>query len=364
MALCIQDPESPIAPSLHESLLAACRGAIHGGGVFAFVTREGCELLLRDEVFSDLATTGTFNLIIGVDEVTNVRALETLREFGEELPGLTVRVFLHDLSGAIFHPKFCWFRHATGGILVTGSGNLTARGLRSNWEAFTVTRLNPREIDEIEQLWNNWTTIHNNFLRPLDDEEVLEQAARNIRRPARRGTRRTRTPRRRDVVVDQSVDSFEPPHISADILIAEIPRASTRWNQANFDLDNFQNFFGMRIGNTQLRAILQHVDSNGTLGPLESRPGVSVRSRNFRLELQAAAGLEYPDENRPIGVFVRVASRTFRYRLLMPDDRDYGIVSEFLDNNWAGPSNRVRRVITTVNDLRQVWPTSPLWVVV
>ena len=27
------------------------------------------------------------------------------------------------------------------------------------------------------------------------------------------------------------------------VLIAEIPKASTRWNQANFDKENFINFF-------------------------------------------------------------------------------------------------------------------------
>lgn len=334
MTLHIQDPESPNALSLHEAILANCHGAISGGGAFAFVTREGGELLLRDESFAPLATNGTFELIVGVDEITNVRALEALQEISDEFAGITIRVFHHNSGGRIFHPKFCWFRYETGGSLITGSGNLTSRGLRSNWEAFTITPLSPQEIDDIEAIWTGWTTLHNDILYAPDNADILERAARNIRIPTP-GRRRRAGTRRGTVTRDPNIDTFDPPQQNNDVLIAEIPRASTRWNQANFDMDNFQNFFGMTIGNTQLIALLQHVNANGTLDPMERRPGVAVLSQNYRLELHAAAGLDYPTTGRPIGVFVRLSARNFRYRLLMPTTPHYATISSFLNSNWT-----------------------------
>jgi adenine-specific DNA-methyltransferase len=75
--LYIQDPTDQQAPVLHERILEVCEGALRGAGAFAFVTREGVDLLLKDEVFKRFATRGAFQLIVGVDEVTNVRAIVT-----------------------------------------------------------------------------------------------------------------------------------------------------------------------------------------------------------------------------------------------------------------------------------------------
>jgi len=75
--------------------------------------------------------------------------------------------------------------------------------------------------------------------------------------------------------------------------------------------------------------------------------------------LQAASGLPYPKKRRPIGVFVRVATRTFRYRLLMPEDPDYSTVLAILGNRWKGPSNQIRRISINVNELRQGWHDAP-----
>ena len=54
--------------------------------------------------------------------------------------------------------------------------------------------------------------------------------------------------------------------VDADaVLIAEIPKSGDRWNQANFDLETFRNYFGAIPGHTQ-RIILTHIDSEGRVG--------------------------------------------------------------------------------------------------
>jgi hypothetical protein len=314
------------------------------------------DLLLKDEVFQRFSARGTFDLIVGVDEVTNVRALKALQETSHDLPGLRVKVFYHDLRQALFHPKFCWFRHTTKAFLVAGSGNLTAKGLRGNWEAFAIAELDGNAADDLEAQWARWVEVHAPRLRPLDDENVLARAALNVRRRRALGAATPPDEEERE----GTENARQGPTESRQVLVAEIPRASNRWNQANFDLNSFRNFFGAQPGVVQ-RVVLQHVDELGSLCSLESRPSVSVKSRNFRFELEAAAGLSYPRAGRPIAVFVKIARRTFRYRLLMPGDPQHRIMNVFLDAMSTGRSDRMRRVMTTTDVVRQAWPDSPLW---
>ncbi len=356
MRLYVQDPTDSEAPYLHETILELCQGATRGGGVFAFVTSEGVDLLLRDGAFEKFVTKGTFELIVGVDDVTNVRALGAIRDASQEFPGLRAKVFYHDLPQAVFHPKFCWFRHRTKGFLIAGSGNLTARGMRGNWEAFAIGELKTADADALEAQWARWIEAHAPRLRPLDDQDVLARAAQNIRQRRPRGI----APRPVDEEGAAAEDLTPEAAQAHRVLVAEIPRASGRWKQANFDLRSFRDFFGAQPGTVQ-RIVLQHVDDTGALGRLETRPSVAVKSRNFRFELDAAAGLPYPAAGRPIAIFVEIAARTFRYRLLMPDDAQHRIMAAFFDTMWKGRADRMRRAITTADVLRQAWPDSPLW---
>jgi PLD-like domain len=352
----IQDPEDETAPFLHEIILDACRGARRGAGAFAFVTKDGAELLLRDKVFQEFASSGKFDLVVGVDEVTNVRALNALQQIQKEIRNLRVKVFYHENRSGIFHPKFCWFRHKSKAFLITGSANLTKKGMRANWEAFRLSELPVRAAIEMEREWERWTELHAPRLKEVDDELVLARAALNVivRKPGQ--------PRRaEEEEAAGEVGKGETAGPARMALIAEIPRAAGRWNQANFDLKTFRDFFGARPGKS-VRVVFQHVDSEGQLGPVESRPSVAVKSRNFRFELDAAAGRDYPDEGRPIAVFIRISPRTFIYRLLMPDDPHYNTVLTLLDTLAVAPAGRMRRVPTTTDKLREAWPDSPLWV--
>jgi hypothetical protein len=357
MQLFLQDREDPQAPSLHETILELCEEATRGGGAFAFATRDGVNLLLRDPVFQRFASRRRFDLIVGVDACTNENALNALQEATQELAGLTVRVFRHDRAGSLFHPKFCWFTNEDGGFLVVGSGNLTARGLRGSWEAFSVTELGIRSARSLEAQWTRWVALHEQRLLPLDNGDVRNQAALNVapQRPAR------------PQLPEVEIEIEAPEEIRADaagqlaVLVAEIPRAAGRWNQANFSLDTFRNFFGAQPGRVQ-RVVLQQVNQAGVLGELENRPSVSVKSRNFRFELEAAAGLQYPAHGRPVAVFVRLAPRTFRYFLSMPGGPHHALLEQFLANNWHGRADRMGRVIADVRALANAWPNSPLWI--
>ena len=359
MKLHIQDPTNPSAPFLHEKILELCQGATRGGGAFAFVTSDGVKLLLQDEVFKKFAAASSFELIVGVDEITNEKALKALKDTSTELPKLDVKVFWHDRPQSIFHPKFCWFRHKTKSYLLTGSGNLTARGLRGNWEGFGIGEMGGDSVAALEKQWADWRLFHQNRLKPVDDPAVVARAAQNIRRfkPSRR------LPGEVDVGVEGAGGEEEKPAeiiANCDVLMAEIPKSKDRWKQANFDLETFRTFFGAEPGQFR-RIVLQHVNAAGELEALETRPSVSVKSQNYRFELDAAAGLDYPANGRPIGVFVRIAPRMFRYRLMMPNDPDYKIVNAILDSMWKGRVDRMKRVPTNTDFLREAWPNSPLW---
>lgn len=355
MSVILQNPSDLISPTLHETIILNSIGAERGGGMYSYATRDGVDLLLGDEVMASLLEIGPFHLIVGIDAITNEASLEALRGYTQKFPYLSVQIFLHGRNDATFHPKFCWFISNDTGSAIVGSGNLTVRGLRGNWEAFTISELSPEQVLELNEFWSQWINSNGVELKSLDDPDVILQARENQRRTRQiRRTVRQGTPPPHEEELIQIAGDYES-------LIAEIPRGSTRWNQANFDLETFQTFFGAIPGNQQ-RIVLQHINLDGSRGDIESRPSVAVRSHNYRFELAAASGLEYPDDGRPIGVFVKLAPRTFHYRLLMPSQPGYRTISTFLDENWQGRADRVRRIPINSNDLRDVWPDSPLWI--
>ena len=359
--LVLQDPTNEQGPYLLESLTHAFRSARQIGGIFAFASSPGVRLFAADEEFREVARKGSVDLIVGTDAVTNVRALDALANVARQFPTITVRAFLNPKPEGLFHPKFCFTKKQGGGHLIAGSGNLTEGGLLGNWEAYSVDELNDQGIADVQATWDNWTTKHEQWLLPLDDVRVRERASLN-HVMAREGDLPT-------LVASTTATEDEPETTqlmpnNAVVLIAEIPASRDRWKQANFDLDNYRNFFGAREDVADRLVIFRHVNANGTMADYErNRPPVTVKSRNFRFELAAASGIPYPTNGRPIGVFVRMVGRTFFYRLLLPGDAEYDNVRRILERR-AGPnhpSDRMRRERATVEELRREWPTSPLW---
>ena len=293
---------------------------------------------------------------------------------------LTVVAF----KNAEFHPK-CYHikRSDDSETVLVGSGNLTQFGISLNVEAAilldTYTGDDLALVQEIRDAIDKWGSLGESDgayqIKTIQDIEDLRQSKiidlGNIEARIPRGkVLHQKKPKK---VLKKSLKGhwaiYKTPGVKspwpqsvATVLVAEIPKGSSRWKQANFDKSNFENFFGLVIGNKTQYVSLQEVSANGNLGSAETRKGVSVKSHNYRLELAAAAGLGYPSTSAPIGVFIRVSSNFFRYRLWMPTDPHYPVVSAFLATRWAGPVGRKRRILTDTKELRKAWHNSPLWV--
>ena len=357
----LQDPTDSGTTYLIEALLEACSSAKGGGGGFAFASKGGTSLLLEDPTFAIFLKAGEFDLVVGIDAITNTKVLVHLAEVQGTFPKLKVRAFIHKKPGSLFHPKFCWFTHSIGGIVIAGSGNLTRGGLRGNWEAFTVNKLGKQEIEAVQKYWNAWIAANSDNLKPIDDPEVVERAKKNQAATivlkkvlADAGVKAA------EVAEDLDEDVGPQPEASSEVLIAEIPRSDIRWKQANFDLATFTGYFGATPGSHH-SVLFYHVGVDGTLPEKpENRPAVTVKSRNFRFELEAASHLPYPAKGRPIGVFVRVAIRTFWYELLMPGDVAHAKVAAFLDKNYPPKVGKVRRVCIPFSEFAKILPKSPL----
>jgi len=369
MKLHIQDPSFIDSYTLHEALLNSSINSIRGGGAYAFITSGGVRLLLEDELFLNFLKKSTFQLVIGTDAITNEKALNKLEILEGSCPKLNVKAFYHKLNNITFHPKFCWFKKEKGGVVILGSGNLTEKGLRKNWEAFTIFEVSEKEIVEIESQWDKWIDHNNEYMKLISDPEVIQKAKtnKNISRKIKK-----------DIlpIIDSIEDIPETDMLSEDnedleawqygtdniVLIAEIPRADTRWNQANFNKDTFINFFGATPGDNSLRILLRNIKDDGSLNDIEIRPSVTVKSRNFRFELEVAAGVNYPEKGRPIGVFVRISKRMFLYMLFLPTNSKYDELLLFLDQLHPPTEDRMRRCLTNITDLETNCPNLPIWV--
>lgn len=410
MKFCIQDPSYKDSMYLQESLLTACEVGISGGGAYAFASKDGIELFLEDESFKKFMDSGTFFLIVGMDDITNIRSLQELKNVRDKYKGhLTVKAYIHNSKGSIFHPKFSWFETASGGILIVGSGNLTQQGLRHNREAYSVIDCDKKTFNDVISEWNQWLSHSNPFLFDIDDlivQRVAEQntmktiAVRRVRKDISKAHGKMDDNTFADLFKTQPKDNLNkkkkqndkcnPNNLTSDnygkmplselddeidsntlywkislkseVLVAEIPRSGNRWKQANFDKNTFENYFGATCGeNGAYRILLKNVDKSGTLGKTEVRPSVSVSSQNYRFELDAAAGIDYPkDGKRPLGVFVKVSQRDFLYELVMPGDEGYDSLIVAMDEKEAA-SAKMRRLQFYCKEISKKTPDLAIW---
>jgi hypothetical protein len=144
------------------------------------------------------------------------------------------------------------------------------------------------------------------------------------------------------------------------VLIAEIPKASDRWKQVNFDKDNFINFFGAKPDDNSLSIRLRHIDENGSLNDIEIRQCITVKSRNWRFELGAIGNMPYPRDGRPICVFIKISNSMFLYTLHLPSSPEYHDLKSYLDK-YCGifVGMKMRRIRTDVRTLHENYPTLP-----
>lgn len=422
MELMIQDPTYSATMRLGEALIDACNIGGNGTGAFAFVEENGIDLFLGDADFAKYIKTNKYNLIIGTDSITDPKAVASLRKYCKLYKNLTVYGYVHDARKYLFHPKITWFETTTGGISIIGSGNLTERGLFYNVEMYSYNTLSNAEMIKLKLEWNDWLeySISNNFLFDINDP-IIDYAV-NLSAAKKSGTFKstgatstgTKTgtnvpgeilktlyskqpnatsirklmpttvkkvkktiPKKSSTVISRDVPTVEAVDVPITknniwsvsptdrVLVAEVPKASARWKQINFDKTSFQDFFGATAGGVAgtYRILLKNVDLAGTLGVTETRPSVSVASHNWRFEIAAASGMPYPTGgNRPYVIFSEVSTRSFIYELILPGDPRYPEVDNFV-NAWKKINGvtGIARIITTVGEIKTSTPSLGLW---
>ncbi|MDT3252278.1 phospholipase D family protein [Serratia sp. root2] len=366
MEFLIQNPNDSESVYLVDAILDACKGATRGAGSFAFMSKGGVKLLINDKIFTDFLGRSKFELIVGVDAITDTSAANELNLIRSKYENLSVKAYLPDSARTIFHPKFIWFEKDSGGVIITGSGNLTAGGLRWNVEAFDVNELINSEFNKIKEKWGRFLVCEPEKFHDIDSQEVITLLERNSERKkilksltVKKESSASDTIDLNESVID--VDAIPNVVNTMDVLVAEIPKSGSRWKQANFDAQNFINFFGASTEKNNVRVYFFHVNDNGVIGEPEVRPAVTVSSHNYRFELDAASDLPYPEDGRPLGIFVKIAVRTFLYMLLMPGVKEHEEMKKLLDEAVPSPGKKMRRIIFLAHQVKKVWPESPLW---
>lgn len=366
-----QDPNLDKSPTLHEIVLSNIERAVDGGGAYAFASIGGVQLLLRDENFQKYLKKQNFSLIIGTDSITSEKAVHELCAIQDSYKTLNIRGYLNPNSqGSLFHPKFSWFEFGdASGKLIIGSGNMTVKGLRQNKEAIGEITLDPTALEQFKNEWFNWIDENEERLYPINSKEVLERVKLNdFTQMNKIASFKDKADKDIKAIMDSDFEMTEEDDISPWIkplddkaLICEIPKASNRWSQANFSKYIFEEYFGATAGvNSGYRILIRNQNYRGDFQEIESRPSVSVKSKNFRFELDAAKGKQYPNDNKkPIAIFIKVGVRMFKYCLLMPMDPFYGQFHALL-RVLPREGTRVKRRIVEQRLLRTYCSELPL----
>ena len=348
----IQDPADPETRYLYEAIIGAATQATTWRGMYAFATRGGVDQLIEDPVVHDfMKRGGTIDLIVGIDAVTNRQTLERMQELETRHAAFRPRVFWNGTRG-LFHPKISHFGYADGRKkLIVGSGNLTPGGLMHNFEGYSVISGGRRETLDLSSL-DAFLARHAADIRPID-QEALERAALNIVRPVA-GVPRPGVPQPRPPAVPAARAA-----VLDRVLVAEMPGAGGRWSQAHLNAAVIQEYFRVTDLATQ-RTYLTHVDAGGIRGEEKVRRIIYSRSnKNYKVEISAAKGKDYPTAGHPMLIFRERQVRCFDYVLLMPGDPGYAetvALSQALSRLGRG----FRRSITDLPTLARAWPGCPL----
>jgi hypothetical protein len=352
MTLTFQVPGD--SKTLHSALVAAATGATGGFGAFAFASATGIDTALAEPAVRKLLGTGQFQLVLGLDAITDTASVAAIKTAKAALPGASISLFYNPKGGVLYHPKTMFFRRPSGGRCLTGSGNLTLGGLRNNWEAFWTADITTADAALLEAQWAKWVADHKDNLLDADDPRVTAQAALNAKTRARiqKAVKET------DAEALAALEEGAAEAVSLNpFLIAEVPK--NRPGQADFGIDTYQGFFGVTIGNPREVTFYQ-VMPDGSLAPPERRHAVAVKSSNYRFEVEALGGLQHPANDHFILVFERIGKSEYRYVLLKPGEVGHASVQKFLNDNYFVSGNSKRRVVVTESDVLSAWPDNPL----
>ena len=145
--------------------------------------------------------------------------------------------------------------------------------------------------------------------------------------------------------------------VGEEVLIAEIG-GGPRWKQVNFPVNIFEDFFGAERGNNAYNIKLMNIAKDGSLGEVEIRQAVSVKSRNYRFEIKCAEteGAYPGDDKRPIGLFVKLYNDEFLYQVLKYGDKGYKRIKEYLYQETKNNARELKRAIVHVEAIHAIYP--------
>ena len=296
-------------------------------------------------------------VVLGVDQkATSKEALEEVLSWGVD-----ARIY-HTSSNNIFHPKVYLFENRDIFTLIVGSNNLTVPGLVQNIECSLLIKdtIDPSSVHEdfyrywkgildgtethlysltqklIDDLYKD-AIITSDYQRSkrydngTDEKERKKKEANSFKKAAIQkfpdGFRPQRLVKVKQIKTSKKTTKEVEASVRIDsaILIAEIPKSGSRWKQANFSQDVFENFFGAKKGDNSYKIKLTNIKKDGTLGEVTERQSVTVSSDNYRFELRCdETNQPYPEgDDRPIGLFVKEDAKNFMYQVLMPSEESY-----------------------------------------
>jgi hypothetical protein len=354
----IQDPADPNTQYLYEAIIGSVTEATTWRGLYAFATRGGVDQLIEDPVVHDfMHRGGAIEFIVGIDAVTNRQTLERMQELETLHPMFHPQVFWNKTRG-LFHPKISHFGYADGRKkLIVGSGNLTPGGLMHNFECYSVVTGRRRETLDLSSL-DEFVARHAADIRPID-EEALERAALNLLRPVV-AFPRPRLPQPRPPGVHPQPVARAAQVVALDrVLVAEVPDAGGRWSQSHLNAAVIEDYFRVSNLATQ-RVYLTHVDAGGVRDNVKVRQIVySASNKNYKVEISAAKGKDYPIAGHPMLIFRERQVRCFDYMLLLPGDPGY-LETVALSQALPRLGKGFRRSVTDLHTLAQAWPDCPL----
>ena len=85
MSWFFQTPHST-SPKLIGKIFDHCDGAQQGGAAFAFASAMGVKLLGSQPTFSKFLETSEFTMIVGLDAITDTKAVDELRQLSQLYP--------------------------------------------------------------------------------------------------------------------------------------------------------------------------------------------------------------------------------------------------------------------------------------
>lgn len=329
-------------------------------------------------------------VILGIDQKgTSKEALEEVLSWG-----IDAKIY-HTDSRNIFHPKVYLFENVDIFTLIVGSNNLTVPGLVQNVECSLLIK-DIKSNPVHQEFYNYWKAILDDsdinlypLTQSLIDRLFAEKIVISEKERAERydnGLDDTKEAHKnnslfRRTAIQPLPLGFRPQrHVNVKVVNKNIHKASTnnpvktlyvndevliaeigggpRWKQVNFPVTIFESFFGAKRGNNNYKIELINIAKDGSLGEIEIRQAVTVKSRNYRFEINCSETQgKYPsNDKRPIALFIKLDNNEFAYQVLLSGDTGYKKIKDYLYRESKNNARELKRAIVHIEAIHAIYP--------